>query len=144
TLEIEDVLNVIDLHGPIRKGIKPFPSVIPQGDIAWVDMGKGILQVPACPDSDDPLRNFLPVLQRLWPFHLKRGKLYKSSSESDHLEGGRRATDLPLHHVYMWFKYPLLGVGDIDCTRARNNDFLDWTGDNLYVPAVDERGKAIS
>jgi hypothetical protein len=81
----------------------------------------------------------------IWPVHIRRhasGRPYLAKKLPTIWPTERKQTILPAHHIYLWFKYPGISDGDVACSRARNGDFLDWTNDNIYVPAFD--GLALS
>ena len=126
-LTVRDVLDIAAVHGTHNGG--SFPRTIQNGNIALVDTGKGVLKIPACPDSDDPAQNFLPILQLLWPWHERGGKLYKHSTRQSYASGRWLAYRLPLHRVYAAFAS---GADSDEPIKARDGDFLNWCGGNLY------------
>jgi hypothetical protein len=89
--------------------------------------------------------DFLEQARKLWPVHIRwyaKGKPYVARKKSVISPEKTKQVVFPAHHVYLWFKYPTVSDGDISCCRARNNDFLDWTNGNIYVPAFE--GKSVS
>jgi hypothetical protein len=80
------------------------------------------------------------IRDRIWPVHIRwtgKGKPFLARKRSLKSPGELEQKVLPAHHTYLWFKYPGIGEGDIACSRARNGDFLDWTNDNIFIPALD-------
>jgi len=126
---------------PPRKNEKPFPKYEEYGGNCYVPVqdAKGERHTWIFPSD------FLQHARKLWPGahvrHMPDGRPYLSHKKAIREVDGMRQVDMPLHHVFLQFKYPLLRKGDIIC-KPRNRDFLDWRGDNLYVPAV--HGKHIS
>ncbi len=125
-----------------RKDAKPFPEFKQDGDsnihIPLTDAQgqEHVWKIPA---------DFLEQARSLWPVYVKKranGKAYVARKTPVISPGKSKQTLFPAHHAFLGFKYPTISEGDIACSRARNGDFLDWTGDNLYVPAFD--GKAVS
>jgi hypothetical protein len=121
---------------PRHKDTKPFEPFERSGIycIPIVDANgkEHIWKVP--PDWIDDVKNLI------WPVHIRwyaNGRPFLARKRSFKAPGELEQKVLPAHHTYLWFKYPGISEGDIACSRARNGDFLDWTGDNLYVPAFD-------
>jgi len=126
-ITIRDVFNIVALHGKVRKGTACFPRTIINGDVALIDTGKEVLKIPACPDSDDPAENFLPVLELLWPWHERQGIVVKSSSRE--VSGRSSPIRIPLHQLFVAFQY---GNWSDEPVHAKDGDFLNWTNGNLY------------
>lgn len=132
-LSLSDVIGIAALHNHTRKGAAPFPSTVQNGNTALIDLGSGILKVPACPDSDDPIENFLPILQLLWPFHIRGGKVFKHVDRQLYRSGQWHSQPyrLPLHRLFLSFQ-DNNPRNDGRIVRARDGDFLNWTYGNLY------------
>jgi hypothetical protein len=128
-ITVADILQYAHLHGRKRQGTGLFPRYVQNGNFALIDMGKDILKVPACADSDDPALNFLPVLQVLWPFHFRSGQLFKNSFKIE--PDGRTPKRISLHRLFLSFQ-----DNDPDNERrtvyACDGDYLNWLPGNLY------------
>lgn len=131
-LTVADVLHIASLHGKVQKDTPCFPRTIVNGDTALIDVERGVLKVPALADSDDPAQNFLPILERLWPFHERDGQIVKSCSRELHSTRRLVPFRIPLHTLFVAFAY---GSVTDEPIHAVNGDFLDWTSSNLYRTA---------
>lgn len=127
-LSLADVFNIARVHGRIRKGTQLFPRTIINGDIALIDVGSGVLKVPAKADSDNPEENFLPILELLWPWAVRAGRVEKHVSRQSFSTGRVIPSRLPLHRLFLDFAHGNCADSPIE---TKNGDFLDWTANNL-------------
>jgi hypothetical protein len=136
-LTVSDVMHIAALHGKQRKGTACFPRMILNGNVALVDTGKNILKVPAKADSDDPVENFLPILELLWPWNDHEGQIQKYSSRKSYSTGQLIPCRISLHRLFVAFCY---GNWSDEAVQARDGDFLNWTNRNLYRESEEHVG----
>jgi hypothetical protein len=126
-LTVSDVQNIVALHGKQRKDTVAFPRTIQNGNVALLEVpnADSILKVPACPDSDNSALNFLPILQLLWPWHERNGKIYKHCSRQTKA-GVWTPYRLGLHELFCDF---LAGrSGSVAITSFIVKTAIGWTG----------------
>jgi hypothetical protein len=79
----------------------------------------------------------LPFLKRCWPFEVstggKRKKIVKRIGK----------VIVPLHKLWLMYKHDLQSRYDFNrVPKCTNQDWLDWTNDNVYLPDTNRASQA--
>lgn len=104
--------------------MKSFPTIWFRGNEAGFWFHGRLVRVPLKFGSNDRSLHVIPWLRRLWPLHIKEGRLVKIIY-TDGIE-----KEVALHRYFATAAHRDIGF-DFDRITAVDGDFLHWTAENI-------------